>query len=345
MRNPNSRLKAIRHKVTPSVSFSYRPDFGDPKYGFWDTYETEKGDIRYFDRFENSVFGNASRGESGAISFSLANNIEAKLAAKNDTTKAQDGKEKDKYTKVKILDNLSFSGSYNLIADSLNLSPISIRGRTTIKGVSVNFGGTVDQYMANTQGQRIHQYAWNNNSGLAKLGRLTNANLSFGLNFKSKDKKSGGKGDGNTATEGENAPTGDGFGEMEQEEAPIVTPFGVEYYDFSIPWEFSMNYSMNYSKPNPYRKSTVSQSVNVSGRMSLTENWNMSMTTNFDIQAKEFSFTTFNVTRRLHCWSMSFNFVPFGDRRSYSFSLNASSSMLKDLKVNKNRSWYDNQRF
>ena len=68
----------------------------------------------------------------------------------------------------------------------------------------------------------------------------------------------------------------------------------------------------------------------------------MSLTTNFDIQARKFSFTTFNVNRSLHCWSMSFNFVPFGQRKSYSFTLNASSSILKDLKVNKQRSWFDN---
>ncbi|PTN07759.1 putative LPS assembly protein LptD [Mangrovibacterium marinum] len=342
MKNPNSRLKAIRHKVTPSVSFSYRPDFSAAKYGFWDTYYNEKGEMKYFDRFSNSVYGNAGRGKSGSINFSLANNIEAKVAAKSDTASVDDSDEKDKYQKLKILDNLSFSGSYNLIADSLNLSTISIRGRTTIKGVSINFGGTVDPYMTNAAGtSRINQFAWNQRSGLGKLGRLTNANLSFGLNFKSKNKKDSNS--GSKGAQGGQKPAGDDdFFDDEQDEMPVMTQFGPQYYDFSIPWEFSMNYSMSYSKPNPFRESTINQSVNFNGRLSLTEKWNMSMTTNFDIQAGEFSFTTFNVSRSLHCFSMSFNFVPFGQRRSYSFSLNASSSMLKDLKINKNRSWYDN---
>jgi hypothetical protein len=84
------------------------------------------------------------------------------------------------------------------------------------------------------------------------------------------------------------------------------------------------------------------QSLNFSGQLSLTENWRLSMNTNFDIQAMKFSFTTFNVSRELHCWAMSFNFVPFGDRKSYSFTLSAKSSMLKDLKLEKQRSWFDN---
>lgn len=89
-------------------------------------------------------------------------------------------------------------------------------------------------------------------------------------------------------------------------------------------------------------KGTINQSLNLGGRLSLTEKWQMDMNTNFDIQAMKFSFTTVNITRTLHCWSMSFNFVPFGDRKSYSFNLSASSAMLRDLKISKQSSWRDN---
>ncbi|MGV8139515.1 MAG: putative LPS assembly protein LptD [Mangrovibacterium sp.] len=331
MKNPDSRLRAIRHKVTPSVSFSYRPDFGDPKYGFWDSYIDKEGKEIFYNRFENGVFGSSGRGESGAITFSLANNVEAKVLAKNDTSENA-----EKYKKVKIIDNLSFSGSYNLVADSMNLSNISIRGRTTIKGVSVNFGGTLNPYMADSSGRAYDEYTWNHKSGLAKLGRLTNANLSFGMSFKSKEKNSGG-----TPAEGTEG------GNTTQASVPEPLPFSPfpvpEYYDFSIPWDFNFNYSLSYSRPSPFKKADVSQSLNFSGSLSLTEKWNMRLTTNFDIEARKFSFTTFNVSRNLHCFNMSFNFVPFGDRKSYSFTLNASSSMLKDLKIDKRRSWYDNQ--
>ena len=327
MKNPNSRLKAIRHKMTPSLSFSYRPDFGDPKYGFWDSYVDNKGREVFYNRFEGGVFGSTGRGESGSISFSLANNLEAKLAAKNDTASNA-----EKFEKVKIIDNLGISASYNLVADSLNLSNISVRGRTTIKGVSVNFGGTLNPYMTNSSGTGlINEYVWNHKSGLGKLGRLTNANLSFGMSFKSKN---GNKGAGPAPAEPEE--------DSPEARLPVEMMTGPAYYDFNIPWEFRFDYSFSYNKSNPFKKSTINQSVNLNGRMSLTDKWNMSLTTNFDVQAKAFSFTTFNVTRSLHCWSMSFNFVPFGDRRSYSFTLNASSAMLKDLKVDKQRSWFDN---
>ncbi len=334
MKNPNSRLKAIRHKVTPSASFSYRPDFGDPKYGFWDSYLDKDGKEVFYNRFEGAVFGSSGRGESGAITFSLANNVEAKVLAKNDTATstnddAKAGADAEKFKKVKIIDNLSFSGSYNLVADSLNLSNISIRGRTTIKDVAINFGGTLNPYMADESGRSYNEFTWNHKSGLARLGRLTNANLSFGMSFKSKDKSQSG-----TVTE---------EGAEKKEPEPPVSPFpGPLYADFSIPWDFNFNYSLSYSRPNPFQKASVNQSLNFSGSLTLTEKWNMRLTTNFDIEARKFSFTTFNVSRNLHCFNMSFNFVPFGDRKSYSFTLNASSSMLKDLKIDKRRSWYDN---
>ena len=323
IKNPKSRLRAIRHKMSPSISFNYNPDFSDPKYGFWDSYTDKDGNVHYYNRFEKGIFGSAGQGESGAISFSLANNLEAKVANKNDTTANA-----EKFTKVKIIDNLSLSGSYNLVADSLNLSNISIRGRTTIKGVSLNFGGTLDPYATDATGRnRVHKYMWNEGSGLSKLGRLTNANLSFGMSFKSK-KDEDKKGEGQTSPE------------------PVVHPDGfVEYADFNMPWDFRFDYSFSYSKTNPFNKATINQSLNFSGRLALTKEWNMSMNTNFDVQAAKFSFTTFNVNRSLHCWNMSFNFVPFGQRKSYSFTINASSALLKDLKVDKQRSWFDNQTF
>lgn len=349
MKNPKSRIKAIRHKITPTASFSYRPDFGQSRFGFWDSYVDEQGEINYENRFANGVFGSTPRGESRTLSFGLANNVEAKVLNRTDTTTTETGKQ-EQYKKVKIIDNLSLAGSYNFVADSLNLSTIAIRGRTTVKGININFGGTLDPYMTDSISAssvgRVNRFAWNERSGFGKLGNLTNANLSFGLSFKSKDKKSDKQNKGPQQA-GQDFFDQDGSQEEQLFDEfgnpmPIYTMSGPQYYDFNVPWEFRMDYTFSYAKRNRFVSPTINQSVNVSGRLSLTDNWNMSMTTNFDIQAREFSFTTFNVSRTLHCWSMSFNFVPFGARRSYSFSLNASSSMLKDLKINKNKSWFDN---
>lgn len=327
MRNPNSRIKAIRHKITPSASFSYTPDFGQKKFRFWDSYIDGNGIETYYNHFEKGVFGSAGRGESGAISFSLSQNLEAKVLEVNDTTKTKD--DKPVYKKVKIIDNLGISASYNMIADSMKLSPsIPISLRTTIKGVSINMGANLNPYMADSTGKMYDEYVWNHLQGFNKLGRLTNANLSFGMNFESKKGKK----------EAEKNK------EIIDEDKALPGSYS-DYVDFNIPWSFRFDYSFYYTnsfnlKDTKHKK--INQSLNFGGRLNLTEKWNMDMNTNFDIQAMKFSFTTINVSRTLHCWTMSFGFVPFGDRKSYSFNLSASSSILRDLKISKQSSWRDN---
>jgi hypothetical protein len=323
--NADSKIKGIRHKMTPSFSFSYRPDFGDPRFGYWQAVQVDTtGRIDYFDVNAGGIYGGSpGRGASGAISFSVNNNLEMKMLDTKDTTKTD---EEQKFRKVKIIDNLSFGSSYNLIADSLNLAPISLRARTTIAGVSINTGGVLDPYMTDENGIKIHKYVWNEKSGLAKLGRLTRANLSFGMNFKSK------KGE----KEAEKNK------ELVEEENVLPGDYS-DYADFNIPWDFGFDYSFNYTGPRAEgEQGKISQTLGFRGNLNLTSKWRISMNTNFDIVAREFSFTTFNVNRDLHCWQMAFNFVPFGYMKSYSFTINAKSSMLKDLKLSKRQSHYDN---
>ena len=330
MRNPNSRLKSIRHKITPSASFSYTPDFGQKKFRFWDSYIDGDGKDQYYNHFEKGVFGSAGRGESGAISFSLNQNLEAKVlqTQANDSTKAKD--DKPVYKKVKIIDNLGISASYNMIADSMKLSPsIPISLRTTVKGVSINLGANLNPYMVDKNGKTYDQYVWNHLKGLNKLGRLTNANLSFGMNFESKKNKK--EADAN---------------KKKIDEDKVLPGAYSEYVDFNIPWSFRFDYSFLYSnsfRSTDKKSKNIQQSLNLGGRLNLTEKWNMDMNTNFDIEAMKFSFTTINVSRTMHCWSMSFGFVPFGDRKSYSFNLSASSAILRDLKVSKQSAWQDNK--
>ncbi len=238
-----------------------------------------------------------------------------------DTTKTS----KEKFKKVKLIDDFSFGTSYNLIADSMNLTPINIRARTTIKGVGVNMGGIIDPYMTNGKGMDINKYVWGYRRGLSKIGRLTSANLSFGMSFDSKKGKK-------EAEENKE----------KIEEEKLLPGDYANYVDFNVPWTFSFDYSFNYMRPEPSQKSRVTQSIGLNGSMSITEAWRLTVNTNFDIVARQFAFTTFNISRELHCWDMSFNFVPFGYMKSYSFQINAKSSMLRDLKISKRRSHYDN---
>lgn len=323
--NPNSRVRGIRHKMTPSLSFSYRPDFGAERFGYWQPIQIDpEGTIRYYDVNTGGIYGGSpGRGAQGNISLSVNNNLEAKVVNRNDTTATDSD---DAFKKVKIIDNLSFGTSYNLIADSLNLAPVNIRARTTVAGVSINMGAIVDPYMTDETGTKIHKYAWNERSGLGKLGRLTRANLSFGMNFRSK--------------QGEQQANRNKEIIEEEQRLPGIYE---DYIDFSIPWDFGFDYSFNYAGPiRPNEKGRITQTIGFRGNLNLTQNWRMSMNTNYDIMAREFSFTTFNVSRDLHCWSMSFNFVPFGYMKQYSFTINAKSSLLQDLKIQKRQSHYDN---
>ena len=334
--NPKSNIKGIRHVMTPSVSFSLQPDFSNPGYGMY-------GNIEYFDdkgrpvslRYpyhEGAIYGTAGAGRSGSIGFSLNNTLEMKMLNNNDTAS------KEKYRKVKLLDQLSLSTSYNLAADSLNLSNINLTARTKVAGVDVNMGAIMDPYVFEN-GHLINVYEF---ARSRKLARLTSANLSFGYGFKSKSKEDKAK---------ENQVLGkDGKPIEKSEDQKIIDnarknfPDIPEYADFSLPWDIRFDYSMRYSRPNPTVSPTINQTVEFNGNVNLTKNWQIGFSSGLDIQKMEVSFTQFNIFRDMHCFQMSLNIVPFGYRQSYSFTIRATAAMLQDLKLSKQDSFYDKQR-
>jgi hypothetical protein len=341
-RKKDSKVVAIRHKMTPSVSFSYHPDFGAKKYGFYEQVRTDTSDASvtdYFDVYEDAIYGGASNGKSGSIGFSLTNNVEMKMLDTRDSTKRDSD---EKYRKVKLLDNLSISSSYNLIADSLNLSVFSVSARTTVGGVGINMSTTVDPYVLNDDYKRINRFAWNERSGIGKLGRITRASLSFSMSFNNKDKDKEGNQQGGANNQQQGAqPGGTRVDESGIPFGPML-PIYDEYADFSLPWNLSCSYSLSYTGPSSsYPNGNVSQTLGVNGSLSLTDKWKMTGRTNFDIQEGEFSYTSFSLNRDLHCWNMAFTFVPFGYRKSYSFTLSCSASILSDLKIQKQQSHYD----
>jgi hypothetical protein len=335
--NPKSNIVGIRHVMTPSISFSVQPDFSNPGYGMY-------GNIEYFDdkgrpvslRYpyhEGAIYGTAGAGRSGSIGFNLNNTLEMKVLNSNDTVS------KEKYKKIKLLDQFTLSSSYNLAADSLNLSNINISARTKVAGIDVNMGAIMDPYVYEN-GHLINVFEFTRTK---KPARLTSANMSFGYSFKSKSKEDETK---KTAALGK-----DGKPVEKSEDQKIIDnarknyPEIPEYADFSLPWDFSFNYSLRYSRPNPAEKPSINQTVEFNGNVSLTKNWQIGFSSGLDIQKMEVSFTQFNVFRDMHCFQMSLNLVPFGYRQSYSFTIRATAAMLQDLKLSKRESFYDRQQY
>ncbi len=315
-------LKAVRHVLSPSVSFTYLPDFGTERHGYYDEYSRimynantgQYDTVSYFySRFESLPYGTPARGGAGSVNFNLGNNLEMKVRDKRDTSK------NDK--KIKIFESLNFTTNYNIMADSLKWAPINMSGRTRINFLNVNFNALFDPYAIAENpytgaGMRINKPEYLETGNLFRL-TSANLNLGFSLNSRSMPAK-----------------------EVSNEQLRSLYGYPEHYVDFDIPWNVRINYSLRYSKP--YYESNVVQTVNFSGDFNLTSKWKISFTSGYDIKNRKASYTTIDVFRDLHCWEASIHIVPFGSHKSYMFQINVKADMLKDLKLAKRRSWFDN---
>jgi hypothetical protein len=315
-----SKIQAIRHVMTPSIGFSFVPDLKNFVPNYYRTYTRittkDTSDVRY-SIYDNTYYGTPSLPvRSGSLSFSLSNNLEVKVKSDKDTVTGT--------KKIKIIENLNASASYNIYAPSYKLSSIGINGSSTLlKDFTINYNGTIDPYDMDSLG-RIDRYYWKKHKG---IGRLTNAGVSFRYTFKSSEgspKEGQEPNANNPQSKNNNVPA-----------APLTR--GYNYFD--VPWSFSFSYSLNYSKP--LRKSEIVQVLDFDGSISLTKKWNIGFQSGYDFKAKEFSYTTFNISRNLHCWVMTFDFAPFGPFRFYNFRITALSTLLNDLKYETRKDYYD----
>ena len=355
-------VQAIRHQMTPSLSFNYVPDFSDPKFDYYKTVQSDSlGNTRTISRYAGFVYGSPGRGESGSISLSVTNNLEMKTLSRKDTT----GKAK----KVVLLRNFGFSTAYNVVADSFNLSQIQIRATTTLfqnqnlgksakmNPLNVNFSGTIDPYtylldsltIDSRGGEKVYQrridkFAWQSGQGLGNFSRLTVA-LSTGF---SAQRRSG----SNSTSAGRNTNSqrfdneGDVLANTDREAAEysefLSNP---DYYvDFNIPWSLRFSYNVNFSQVG-FAKGKVTQSLRFNGDLSLTEKWKVTFNSGYDFEQNKFTETRLNIVRDLHCWDMTLSWVPYGRFQSYNFTIKAKSSLLQDLKLSKKRNATDSFTF
>ena len=351
------KIQAIRHVITPSVSMSFSPEKGKAFNGWrtLDAYYDKRGSY-HPEAFYNiySVTGHHNsvsapgRGRTGSMNVSIGNNLEAKVRDLRDTTGTGS-------KKVKILDQLTLSGSYNFLADSLKMSNIGVSASTNLFN-KLNLSGNLnfDPYAVNERGQRINKY------NLAVKGvplRLTNASLSASISFNGKGSIDGndGRRSGSGSDSGGSGSSGGGSTNSYQRiyYHPITgeyIPGGYVYYmNPNAPWSVNFSYSFSYAKTYQYSNNQLlenkrfTQTINASGNLKLTPRMSINASTGFDIMAMKITTTQISASYDLHCFNIAVSWVPTGQWKSYSFRIAANASALADLlRFKKSSSYMDN---
>ena len=320
---------AIRHMMTPTLSFSYSPDFGGSKLGYYRYIENDTNRInpQKYSIFQQGIYGGPPQYRAGVVSFVLDNNLEMKVRNRKDTVTGT--------KKFPLIDNLSVRISYDLTKDTLNWSPLQLSARSTIiKGLSIQYGAQWDMYVHDSLNRRINV---TNLQATNRLLKFDNSSLDIGFNYSlSSDKAKKKKPDATAA--GKTGP------ETPQEKAEIVPDYDY-YVDFDIPWQFSVSYNFHYinsySSTVYHNTDQITQTLGVSGSLNITPKWKISLTTGWDFTHGQISYTSIDVYRDLHCWEMRFGWVPKGGQQNWSFSINIKASMLQDLKLNKKKDFRD----
>ncbi len=312
------KVKQIRHLLIPTLSYLYRPDFGETQYGFWKKVQvdTTGRNFQNYSVFERSIFGGPAIGEQNALSLNLSNNIEAKLKQKTDTGIT--------YSKRTLMQNISLSGAYNFAADSFNMSQITVSARTKLfKYFDVVANSTYDPYVYDAiQKRSINKFSYAENGTLA---RLTNANFavntSFGSNMIEAARKTR---QAPTLTNGAELGAKNDLDANEQ-----------------LSWNLNIYYNLSLANPDN-RKLQPTQTLNFSGDITPTKNWKIGVTSGYDFTNQQVSYTSFNIYRDLKCWEARIDWIPFGLRKSYNLTINLKASMLSDFKIPKRSPPIDN---
>ena len=288
------------------------------------------GRFTTYSPYSVNAYGVPSSGRSMSMNFSLSQNLEMKVLSKRDTSGVK---------KIKLIDELRISGSYNFLADSMRLSTIPISFRTTLfQNFGINLSMTLDPYRLTPDGKRYNK--------LFFPGRIVSTGWSFGYTFKSRDDRSQSAINDITSIPPEYMnPYYDPYGNMD----PVLRRqyMSQMYYDFSLPWNFGFNYAINYNistgnyPPKGYKKN-VTQTVSFNGSLTITPKTGITFQGGYDIKANKLTTSSISISRDLHCWQMSFSWIPFGFHRSWSFNIGVKAASLSDLKYDKSQSMYDN---
>lgn len=342
------KVQMIRHVLTPTVSFGWNPDFGNPGWGIYNYYyytdQAGNQQRRDYSYFSHGIFNVPGRGKSGVVSVNLANNLEMKVKSDKDSTGVK---------KISLIENLSLSESYNFAADSLRLSPLQANIMLRlVKNFNLNINSTWDPYVykLNSSGTPVQVNRLRIQEGKG-LYRLSSAGTSFSYTFnndtfrRKKDNENNKDRDDNGYGDEEDEDTEhESFSDMasRKREKKGKSDSGQSsdsdgYASWQFPWSLSINYSVSYGYGDfDYDKMEYkgrwTQNLSFNGNIRPTKNWNFSFSASYDFTLHKLAYMNCSISRDIHCFTMSASFVPVGPYKSYNFHIAVKSSLLKDLK-------------
>ena len=342
------KVQMIRHVLTPTVSFGWNPDFGNPGWGIYNYYyytdQAGNQQRRDYSYFSHGIFNVPGRGKSGVVSVNLANNLEMKVKSDKDSTGVK---------KISLIENLSLSESYNFAADSLRLSPLQANIMLRlVKNFNLNINSTWDPYVykLNSSGTPVQVNRLRIQEGKG-LYRLSSAGTSFSYTFnndtfrRKKDNDNNKDRDDNGYGDEEDEDTEhESFSDMasRKREKKGKSDSGQSsdsdgYASWQFPWSLSINYSVSYGYGDfDYDKMEYkgrwTQNLSFNGNIRPTKNWNFSFSASYDFTLHKLAYMNCSISRDIHCFTMSASFVPVGPYKSYNFHIAVKSSLLKDLK-------------
>lgn len=307
-------LEGFRHTLRPSIGFSYRPDFSDDMWGYYRDVQVDSlGNTQRYSIFQDEIYGGPGTGEQMNINFGFTNVFETKQVRRDSTGEIQS-------TNLRLIDNFSINSSYNFAADSLNFSDIRTSLSTrVIEGVNISMSANFSLY-AYDGNRRVNSFIWQNtNKFLQPLSYSISANYSI---------RGGSRGAARVSTPmyGPYDPLDQGlFG-------PIDARFNQQpIQNFSSPWSASFSFSYRWNH-RPGADANQSATLNVNNiQFNLTPKWSVSTRIGYDFIAKDLTPSQFNLNRRMECWTLSFQFNPFGDFQYYFFRLSIDSGQVQSL--------------
>lgn len=305
MFSKNATIRGIRHMMSPSIGFNYRPDFGKPEFGYYRMFQDANGLPTAYSIFEGGIVGTPSMGTQGSLTYSINNNIEMKVASKKDSTGVR---------KIKIFEALNISGSYNFAAEKHRFSTINISGQTSLleNKLRINSSIIIDPYRTNIENNQLIRTEKIGQFGVQSFGMQ----LSFPMNNETFNPK----------RETDLSKKYKTKGEIRNEKY---------YFDEDNYAQFTQSWTLNVNANYGYTRSIIPENrhlatVSLDGTLALTPYWNINGSIHYDFISKSFQMPRIGFARDQRSFTIHFNWVPFGQYKVYDFFIGIKANILSD---------------